>query len=100
MPTNKISGERTAEMRKAAAAGDWPVVLRLWEAYAGGILEEIRLHTCTCVRMAEAREFLEWTQRVVLCSRAQAQSQLDRIHAARQYDPQPIPRRPSLRASL
>jgi hypothetical protein len=91
---------RTAEMRKAVASGDWPLVLRLWEAYAAGILEEIGRGTCTRVRMTEAREFLEWTRRVVLCSRAQAQNQLDRIHAARQYCPQPAPRQPSLRTSL
>ena len=91
---------RTSEMRKAVAAGDWPAVLRLWEAYAAGILEEIGRGTCTRARLAEAREFLDWAQRVVLCSRAQAQNQLNRIHAAQQYCPQAAPPRCSLRANL
>jgi hypothetical protein len=91
---------RTNEMRQAVAAGDWPTVLRLWEAYAAGILQEISHRTCTRERMAEAGEFLDWAQRFALCSRAQAQTSLDRIHAAKQYGRQPTPPHSSLRVSL
>jgi len=91
---------RTDGIRGAVAAGDWPAALRLWESYAAGILDEIRSRTCTHARMAEAGELLEWAKRIVLCSRAQAQNRLDTIHAARQYRPEPIPARTSLRKSL
>jgi hypothetical protein len=88
------------EMRKAVAAGDWPAVLRLWESYAAGILDEIGRGTCTRARMAEAGAFLDWAKRVALCARAHAQTRLDRIHAATQYDSRPAPPRPSVHTSL
>jgi hypothetical protein len=50
--------------------------------------------------MAEAREFLDWARRVVLCVRAQAQNRLNTIHVAKQYGaPPPLPP-PSLRTRL
>jgi hypothetical protein len=91
---------RTEGIRRAVAAGDWPVALRLWEPYAGGILDEIRRGNCTRARMAEAGELLAWAKRVAWCARAHAQNRLDIIHAARQYGPEPIPSQPSLRKSL
>jgi hypothetical protein len=91
---------RTDELRKAVATGEWPAVLRLWEVYAAGILEEIGRGTCTPARMSEAREFLEWARRFALCARAQAQLQLDAIHAARQYDAQPDEPHSSLRTRM
>lgn len=90
----------TDEMRKAAAAGDWPAVLRLWEQYAAGIREELTHGLCTHARILEAREFLDWAGRVALCARAQNQQRLDAIHAAQQYSPQPSQRRPALRTCL
>lgn len=95
-----MSAERTSEMRNAVAAGDWPAVLRLWDVYAGGIREELGRGTCTQARLTEAREFLDWAERVALCARAQAQNRLNTIHVARQYDPEPSRRPPSLRTSL
>jgi hypothetical protein len=89
----------TDEMRKAVASGDWPAVLRLWEAYAAGILDEIGRGTCPRARLAEAGEFLEWAKRVALCARSQAQTRLDRIYAARQYAPA-APPHPCLRTRL
>jgi len=91
---------RTIDMRKAVASGDWHAVSRLWDDYATGILEEIGRRTCTRARLAEAREFLGWAERVALCARAQAQNRLNTIHAARQYDPRPSPPFSSVRASL
>jgi hypothetical protein len=91
---------RTDDMRDAVASGDWRAVLRLWEGYAAGILEEIGHGTCTRARMSEAGEFLDWARRVALCARAQAQNRLNTIHAARQYDPRPSRPFPSVRASL
>jgi len=91
---------RTDDMRKAVAAGDWPAVLRLWEVYAAGILDEIGHGTCTRARLAEAGEFLNWAKRVALCARAHAQTRLDCIHAAKQYDAPPAPPRSSIRTSL
>jgi len=91
---------RTEEIRKAVAAGDWRTVLRLWDAYATGILDEIGRGTCTRARMAEAGALLDWAKRSALCARAHLQTRLDRIHAARQYDSQPAAPRPSVRTSL
>jgi hypothetical protein len=95
-----MSERATDEMRKAAAAGDWPAVLRLWEQYAAGIRGELAGRACTHARLLEAREFLDWARRIALCARAQNQQQLDAIHAAQQYGPQPSQRRPALHTSL
>ncbi len=95
-----MSTTPTDEMRNAVAAGEWSAVLRLWDGYAASIQDEIGRGTCTPARMSEARGFLDWTQRVALCERAQTQQRLDAIHAASQYDPQPSGPRSSLRASL
>ena len=86
---------RTHDIRIAVASGEWQAALRLWDVYSAGIREEIGSGTCSPARMAEARDFLDWAKRVVLCARAQAQNRLDTIHVARQYDPQ-VPRRSSL----
>ncbi len=91
---------RTDEMRQSAAAGDWQTVMRLWDEYAGAIREELAQRVCTKARLSEAREFLDWAQRVALCDRAQAQQRLNAIHAVRQYGAQPSPPRSSVRASL
>lgn len=91
---------RTERIRRAVAAGDWPAVLRLWEPYAAGILDEIRRGTCTHARMAEAGELLAWARRVAWCARAHAQNRLDTIHAAKQYGLEPSPPGSSLRKSL
>jgi hypothetical protein len=95
-----MSIERTDNMRKAVASGDWPAALRLWESYAAGILDEIGRGACTHQRMAEAREFLEWTRRVAMCARAQNQQRLNAIHAARQYGASSSLSGPSMRTSL
>jgi len=88
------------QIRKAVASGEWQAALRHWDAYAAGIRDEISRGVCTASRMSEAREFLEWAGRAVLCARAQAQNRLNAIHAARHYAPSP-PRPPSsLRTSL
>ena len=91
---------RTDELRHAVATGEWPAVLRLWEALATDILQEIGRGTCTEARMSEAGEFLDWAKRVALCARAQAQQQLDAIHAARQYDLQTGPPDSSVRVRV
>jgi hypothetical protein len=88
------------EMRSAVASEDWPAVLRLWEAYAAGILQEIAIRTCTPARLAEAREFLKWAERTACCSRAHNQEHLNAIHAAEQYSRQAGSPLPSLRTSL
>jgi hypothetical protein len=91
---------RTDDMCKAVASGDWPAVLRYWEAYAAAILEEIGRGACTRERMREAHDFLEWTKRVALCARAQKQQQLNAIHAAQRYVTPPSLPASSLRTSL
>ena len=95
-----MSQSATDEMRQAAAAGDWPAVLQLWEEYAAGIRQELAQGVCTRERLQEAREFLDWAGRVALCARAQDQRRLDTLHAAQQYSPQPTQRLPALRTSL
>jgi hypothetical protein len=83
---------RTDFIRRAVASGEHRNALRLWDDYAAGIRQEILHGTCTAARMAEAREFLEWARRAVLCSRAQDQNRLNAIHVAKQYGPaQPHP---------
>jgi hypothetical protein len=92
--------QRTDDLRIAMAAGDYACALRLWDEYAAGIRQEISGGTCTAARMAEARDFLDWARRVVLCARAQAQNQLNAIHVAKQYGPDPSPPTSFLRTSL
>ena len=91
---------RTDPIRRAVVSGDWPAALRVWETYTAGIREEIHRGTCSQARMAEAREFLDWARRVVLCARAHAQNQLNNIHVARQYEPARLPPPSFLRASM
>jgi hypothetical protein len=90
----------TDPLRQAVVSGDFPAVLRLWEEYAAAIREEIGRGVCTQARMAEAAEFLDWARRVVLCNRAQTQTQLNTIHAARQYGSSPTQPPSLVRASL
>jgi len=92
--------QRTNHIRRAVASGEYQNALRLWDDYAAGIRQEICHGTCTAARMAEAREFLEWARRVVLCARAQAQNQLNAIHVAKQYGPPPSRPASFLRTSL
>jgi hypothetical protein len=91
---------RADHLRKAMASGDYRNALRLWDEYAAGIRQEISAGTCTVARMAEAREFLDWARRVVLCARAQAQNRLNAIHVAQQYGPASSPPASFLRTSL
>jgi hypothetical protein len=77
-----MSTARTDEMRKAVASGDWQAAMRLWDAFAACIGEEIGRRKCTAARLSEAREFLDWAQRTVLCARAQSQYRLNAIQAA------------------
>jgi hypothetical protein len=90
----------TNDIRRAVASGDYPSALRLWDEYAAGIRQEIRRGACTPARMAEAREFLEWARRAVLCARARAQNQLNAIHVAKQYGQSPSRPASFLRTSL
>ena len=92
--------QRTGNLRRAVASGEWQSALRLWDEYAAGIREEIRRGTCPEARIAEAREFLDWTRRVVLCARAQAQNRLNAIHVAKQYGSVPSRPRSVLQTSL
>jgi hypothetical protein len=95
-----MNTQRTDHIRRAVVSADWQNALRLWGDYAAGIREEISRRACTPARMAEAREFLDWARRVVLCTRAQAQRRLNAIHVAQQYNP--VPSKPAgfLRTSL
>ena len=95
-----MSNRPTDAMLTAAAAGDWPSVLRLWEQFTAGIREELARRVCTPGRLSEAREFLDWSARLALCARAQNQQRLDAIHAAQQYGPRPPHRRSVLHTSL
>jgi len=79
--------QRTDPIRQAVAAGEFQRATILWNEYVAAILEEIRQGTCTQASMVEARVLLEWSRDVVQCDRAHAQSQLNTIWAASQYDP-------------
>ena len=101
MPTSDMGAHaRTGAMREAVASGDCQAALRLWDVYVAGIREEIARRECSPARLAEAREFLDWARRTVLCARAQAQTRLNAIHVARQYGAPPSRPPSSLRTSL
>ena len=83
----RMDHQGTDPIRQAIAAGEFQRAMLLWNEYVAAILEEIRQGTCTQARMIEASELLEWACNVVQCDRAHAQSQLNTIWAASQYDP-------------
>ena len=76
---------RTDPIRQAVSAGEFQRATLLWHEYVAGILEELHRGTCTQARMAEAGELVEWSRGVVLCERAHAQSQLNTVWVAAQY---------------
>ena len=93
--------DRTEHLRQAVAAGDWAAVLHLWSVYAEAIRVAIEQRTCTPARMAEAKEFLDWTGRLVQCERAHTQARLDALHAATLYATGPdAEASPTVRTSL
>jgi hypothetical protein len=91
---------RTDKIRKAVASGDWQAALRFWEEYAAGIRKEISCGACSHARLSEARNFLDWAGRMVLCARAHAQNRLNTNYAAGRYAPCPSRPNSSLRMSL
>ena len=95
-----MDSHRTDRLRRAVASGEFQHASRLWDEYAAGIRQEICRGTCTEALMVEAREFLEWARRLVLCGHAQAQDQLNTIHVARQYGSAPSRPESFLKASL
>jgi hypothetical protein len=79
----------TDHIRRSVASGEYQNALRLWNDYAVTIRDALCRGVCTQDRMAEARDFLEWARRAVLCARAQAQNRLNAIHVANQYGSAP-----------
>src|SRR5712691_10625150 len=73
-------------IRKAVGSGEYQKALLLWNTYAARLQEELRQGACSRTRLAEARELVEWSRRVVLCARTHAQDQLNSLYAAAEYD--------------
>ena len=75
----------TEPIRQAVASGEFQKAQLLWDGYAALLCEELRHGSVPEARLAEARELVEWTRRVVMCARAHAQSRLDSMLVAQTY---------------
>jgi hypothetical protein len=74
--------------RDVVSSGEFERASLLWNTYATERLTEAR-RGCGD-KLAEMRELMEWTCRVVVCARAQAprslRTRLTEVHAASAYD--------------
>jgi RNase P/RNase MRP subunit p30 len=67
----------TEPIRQAVACGEFQKAQLLWNGYAALLRQELPNGSVTEARLAEVRELVEWSRRVVLCARAHTQSRLD-----------------------
>ena len=72
-----MDGHLTEPIRQAIASGEYQKAQLLWDGYAALLREEMPKGSVTEARLAEVRELVEWSRRMVLCARAHAQSRLD-----------------------
>jgi hypothetical protein len=72
-----MDGHLTAPIRQAIASGEYHKAQLLWNGYAALLRQELPKGSVTAARMAEMRELVEWSRRVVLCFRAHTQSRID-----------------------
>lgn len=72
-----MDGHLTEPIRQAVASGEYRKAQLLWNGYAALLREELPKGSVTEARVAEVRELVEWSRRMVLCTRAHAQSRLD-----------------------
>ncbi len=72
-----MDGHLTEPIRQAVASGEFQKAQFLWNGYAALLREELPKGYVTEARLAEVRDLVEWSRRVVVCARAHAQSRLD-----------------------
>jgi hypothetical protein len=76
-------------IRRAVAAGEFGKASALWETYAAQVTDAIRSRSCSAAQLAQMRELIDCTRRVVTCARAQAQrrinTRLTGLHVATVY---------------
>jgi hypothetical protein len=77
-----MDGHLTEPIRQAVASGEFQKAQLLWNGYAALLREELPKGSVSAARLAEVRELVEWSRRVVLCARAHAQSRLDLMRAS------------------
>jgi hypothetical protein len=84
-----MDSETKAGIRRAVCAGEFDKASALWETYAAQLTETIRDGSCSTTQLAQMRELIDWTRRIVTCTRAQAQrrinTRLTGLHVATVY---------------
>jgi hypothetical protein len=77
-----MDGHLTEPIRQAIASRQFHKAQLLWDGYAALLREELAKGSVTAARMAEMRELVEWSRRVVLCFRAHTQRRLDSMRGS------------------
>jgi hypothetical protein len=72
-----MDGHLTGPIRQAIASGEYQKAQLLWNGYAALLRQELSKGCVTAARLAEVRELVEWSRRMVLCAHAHAQGRLD-----------------------
>lgn len=84
-----MDSDAQAGIRRAVSAGEFDKASALWETYAAQLTETIRIRSCSTAQLAQMRELIDWTRRIITCSRAQAQrrinTRLTGLHVATVY---------------
>ncbi|MGA2269373.1 MAG: hypothetical protein ABSH44_12960 [Bryobacteraceae bacterium] len=80
-----MDGQLREPIRQAVASGEFQKALLLWNGYAALLREELLKGSFTAARLAETRDLVEWSRRVVLCARAHAQGRISSMRVAQAY---------------
>ena len=80
-----MNGDLAAEIRRAAALGEFVTARRLWDKYAGSLQVAIQTGSASAEMMEEARRTIEWCRLEVKAFRAQAARSLSGARIARIY---------------
>jgi hypothetical protein len=77
--------QEVSGIRAAIAAEQYEEALRLWNAYAVELREELCQRDLSGAALKEVLELVAWSRMSLLCARAHAAHQLNQLHAARAY---------------
>ena len=84
---NSVRASLVLSFRAAVSSGEYARAEAIWEAYATGLLDDVRRGFGS--RLPEAKSLIEWTRNVALCHRSHAlrrlRLQISEAHAASQY---------------
>jgi hypothetical protein len=90
-------------VRHAINSGEFDRAQLLWNQCAAELAEELSNRCLSAARLAEVREFVEWSRTVVLCERAHLQNKLNRmkseLRVAGEYGMPASPRTPRIVAA-